>query len=465
MKQSSPHILLVNPWITDFAAYNLWMKPLGLLSIAGLLRQAGFRITLIDFLGYGPKIKRYGEGKFFRTIIKKPSIFGWVPRNYSQYGTPDSIVMERLISFDKPDLIGITSGMTYWYPGLFKAIRILRQVFGDVPIILGGVYATLCYDHARQHSGADFVFKGSDELGALRLISRFVNGKTDSIPMGEGQLSSDLEFGSSQPRNPHSPIRNVFPLVPYPAFDLYPQLGYVCVRTSKGCPLNCTYCASSQLHKRFSHRDPLDVVEEIQYWVTRHGVRNIAFYDDALLVDSSSRMIPILEELIRRNVRPYFHTPNGVHVKELDRNTADLLFRSQFRTIRLGFETSNESEQKATGGKVDNGAFEKAVSNLRKAGFAPHEIGVYILAGLPRQEFSHARDSVSFVKQVGARPILVEYSPIPGTPMFEDAKQMSRFDIENEPLYHNNSIFPCQWEGFTPEHFKELKRNLEVVLS
>jgi hypothetical protein len=48
VKHSSPHILLINPWITDFAAYNFWIKPLGLLHIASLLRENGFRVTLID---------------------------------------------------------------------------------------------------------------------------------------------------------------------------------------------------------------------------------------------------------------------------------------------------------------------------------------------------------------------------------------------------------------------------------
>jgi len=33
------HILLVNPWITDFTAYDFWLKPLGLLSIASILRE------------------------------------------------------------------------------------------------------------------------------------------------------------------------------------------------------------------------------------------------------------------------------------------------------------------------------------------------------------------------------------------------------------------------------------------
>ena len=72
---------------------------------------------------------------------------------------------------EKPDLIGITSGMTYWYPGVFKLIEITKKFFQGIPIILGGIYATLCYDHAKKHSGADIVFKSGIELDAAKLIS------------------------------------------------------------------------------------------------------------------------------------------------------------------------------------------------------------------------------------------------------------------------------------------------------
>jgi hypothetical protein len=41
-------ILLINPWIHDFAAYDFWLKPLGLLYLGGLLRQNGHQIHFID---------------------------------------------------------------------------------------------------------------------------------------------------------------------------------------------------------------------------------------------------------------------------------------------------------------------------------------------------------------------------------------------------------------------------------
>jgi hypothetical protein len=46
----NPNIILINPWIYDFAAYDLWSKPLGLLYIASYLKKLGFNVQLIDCL-------------------------------------------------------------------------------------------------------------------------------------------------------------------------------------------------------------------------------------------------------------------------------------------------------------------------------------------------------------------------------------------------------------------------------
>jgi hypothetical protein len=96
---------------------------------------------------------------------------------------------------------------------------------------------------------------------------------------------------------------------------------------------------------------------------------------------------------------------------------------------------------------------------LKRAGYSGKEIGVYIMVGLPGQRVGEVEESIAFVRETGARPILVEYSPIPNTPMFEKAKQMSPLDL-NEPLFHNNSLFPCQWEGFTLANYQRLKEGL-----
>ncbi len=175
VKHISPHVLLVNPWITDFAAYNFWIKPLGLLGIGSLLRTHGFRISFIDCIDYSIKTKGYGDGKFLKTKIEKPLPLKSIPKNYSQYGIPEEILLKRLSLPEEPDLICVSSGMTYWYPGVFKAIEIAKKIFKNVPVILGGIYATLCYEHAKTYSGADIVFQGKGEAEILKIVSDLTN--------------------------------------------------------------------------------------------------------------------------------------------------------------------------------------------------------------------------------------------------------------------------------------------------
>jgi radical SAM superfamily enzyme YgiQ (UPF0313 family) len=431
----TPHILLINPWITDFAAYNFWIRPLGLLSIGSLLRENGFRATLIDCLDSYSKTKKYGDGKFLKTRIEKPEPLKSIKRHYSQYGIPEEMLWKRLsLIEEKPDLVGITSGMSYWYPGVFKLIEITKKFFENVPIVLGGIYATLCYEHAKKYSGADVVFNGRGELETLKLIEEL-----------------------TQFRTPQSAFRN--DSSPYPAFDLYPRLEYVCISTSEGCPFHCTYCASPFLTKGFVRRDPFKVVEEIEYWSTHYPIHNIVFCDDALLIDPHHHFIPLMKEVTKKGIECNFHTPNALHIREIDEEVAELLFRGGFKTLRLGFETSNEGSQIETGGKVDNQEFLRAIRYLKRAGYSKEEIGVYVMAGLPGQRVREVEESIAFVRDSGGKPILVEYSPIPHTALFEKAKRMSLFDLESEPLYHNNSILPCQWEGFTLEDYKRLKED------
>jgi hypothetical protein len=178
VKHNPPHILLISPWITDFAAYNFWIRPLGLLYIAGFLRESGFRVTLIDCLDFYSKTQKFGDGKFFKTKIEKPLPLKSIPRNYCQYGIPEEMLFKKLLLLEeKPNLIGITSGMTHWYPGVFKVIEITKNFFKDIPLILGGIYAALCHEHAKKCSEADIVFNGRGELEVLKLVSDLINKK------------------------------------------------------------------------------------------------------------------------------------------------------------------------------------------------------------------------------------------------------------------------------------------------
>lgn len=444
----SKNILLINPWIYDFAAYDFWLKPLGLLYIGSLLRQNNHKIHFIDCLDpYNPAMQSisgkkpvrhaYGNGKFFRQIIEKPVNLQFVSRNYCRYGINPDIFRRELESLRDIDVVLITSLMTYWYPGVVEAIKITKEVLPDVPVVLGGKYPTLCYDHAVRYSGADYVISGPGEKQIFQLMDDLFS---------EPQL--------------YEPDINDPDTLPYPAFDSTGKLDQVPLLTSRGCPFRCSYCASHIFYDKFRRRDPLKVADEIEYWHKDFNINNFSFYDDALLVKPSEMIIVLLKEVQKRNLSCNFHCPNGLHLREINRDMSRLLFDSGFKTIRFGFETSDFDRQMQTGGKVKNEELNNAVYHLKNAGYNSNDIGIYLLCGLPGQKASEVRKSIDFVWECGAKPVLAEYSPIPGTKMWSDAVALSPFDIQGEPLYHNNSLLPCRNDDFTVEDYEELKKLL-----
>ncbi|MCX5908214.1 MAG: hypothetical protein NTY64_13800 [Deltaproteobacteria bacterium] len=167
---------MVNPWVHDFSAYDLWTKPLGLLYLASILRAQGYAVSLLDCLHFSsapeewtaalkpPKRKPQGQGHFYKEVIPKPEPLKGIPRHYRRYGLPPEVVGKWIAALPRPEVILITSLMTYWYGGLFETIVLLRKHLPGVPILLGGIYATLCSEHARKYSGADRVLPGPWDL-------------------------------------------------------------------------------------------------------------------------------------------------------------------------------------------------------------------------------------------------------------------------------------------------------------
>ena len=441
MKKDAPHILTVNPWIHDFAAYDVWAKPLGLLTLAAILRHHGYRVSYIDCLDrFHPNApatappQRNGRGPYLKTEIPKPKGLDDVPRRYSRYGIYPEWFIEDLRAIPKPDLILVTSIMTYWAPGVKETIRTIRKVHPDPPVVLGGIYAGLCRDHAEKHAGADRVVTGPGEEKILRLAGRFAG------------WSGGLRFDADD-----------LDAYPWPAFDLQRKIPYVPLLTSRGCPFSCAYCASHFLHPKRMQRSPESVVEEIRYWHESYGVTDFAFYDDALLVNAETHALPMLERIAASGIKVRFHTPNALHIREISEQTARLMVRTGFQTLRLGLETTDPDHRPSLDRKVTLAEFKQAVSTLKRAGFKARQIGVYLLVGLPGQSFESVKSAIHLVKQTGATPIPAYYTPIPHTALWDRAVASSRYDLASDPVLTNNAIFPCQKEPFSWDLITRLK--------
>jgi len=409
--------LLVNPWIYDFACFDLFSKPIGFLKVASLLKEIGFQLDFIDCLDrlnplmrkFKSKDNAFGCGSYYSEKVEKPLIFKDIPRYYKRYGMPPYIFDKLIKKIKTPDIILVSSGMTYWYKAVFEVIEILKRQFKGIPVILGGIYPSLCFKHAQKFSGADFVFKGKIK-DFFKILERIFNKK----------FSFNKDF------------KNLAPL-----YELYPKLNYVSLRTSSGCPFRCSYCGWYLIDEEIYQIPYEEVFKQIFYFHKKFKIKNFAFYDDALLYQADKHIKPLLNLIIKNKLKLNFHTPNGLNALFIDKELALLLKRAGFVEVRLGLETSQSQLQKTTSKKIDNPTIKKVIKYLKSSGFTSDKIALYLLMGLPGQDFKQIEESLIFSHRLGVKVYLEEYSPVPGTLDYKRAGLSEDLD----PLWHNNSVF------------------------
>ena len=147
---TGPRILAINPWIFDFAAFNVWSRPVGLLACLDMLRGAGATVALMDCLDRTwenvkwPKPGKYATGHYPKEELPLPDELSFMDRRYSRYGLPRDVVREALASLDPaPDAVMVSSIMTYWYPGALDALSWPRNSGPTLPV---------CWAAATPHS-------------------------------------------------------------------------------------------------------------------------------------------------------------------------------------------------------------------------------------------------------------------------------------------------------------------------
>jgi radical SAM superfamily enzyme YgiQ (UPF0313 family) len=440
----SRNILLIHPWIYDFTAYDFWVKPLGLLYVAALLeKHTRHRLSFVDCLdrshpGLRRPVRSKPDGPFPKETVPKPRILARVPRRFSRYGIPIPLFEEALGRVPRPDAVLMTCGMTYWYPGVQAAIDLVRRRFGAVPVILGGIYASLCPKHAASQSGADVVAVGPAETSLFPALSKVLGDTAvPDVPPSPGLAS-----------------------LPPPSFGMLRDRSWLPVLTSRGCPFRCTFCASRLLAARFEQRTPASVAAEIESHRARFGTRDFSFYDDALLVNKERHIVPLLERLVAAAVPLRFHTPNGLHLRAIDPPLARLLRRAGFASLYLSLESTDPCLLREKTPKASPEELAPALAALESAGYRRRDIGVYLIAGLPGQDAASVKESVGFVRSLGATPRVAFFSPIPRTDEWAGLSSRGLVTDETDPLLHNKLAFAYLKADFAPDGFEGLRRFL-----
>jgi magnesium-protoporphyrin IX monomethyl ester (oxidative) cyclase len=116
--------------------------------------------------------------------------------------------------------------------------------------------------------------------------------------------------------------------------------------TSRGCAFNCIFCS---IHSIWGHkwrgRDPIKVVDEIEYLKKTYKIGEVAFQDDNVSLDRN-RMEKICDEIIRRKLKIRWCTPNGIAIWSLDKPLLKKMKKAGCYKLTFGIETGCPETQK-----------------------------------------------------------------------------------------------------------------------
>lgn len=244
--------------------------PMGLLSVAGSLKAAGYGVKLID-----PQID-YNFMKNIELEVKKGPIF-----------------------------VGMTTFMGRNIHNAREISNYIKNIDQNISIVWGGPMATsspdICFK--TKNAGVDYIVMGMGEETVVKLADAI---KRKEDPSSLNHISSCIN-GNLQIKENYF-FTGDLDFIENPYFPLWEEgirkTGQIPIISSRGCPRNCAFCYNNTFtgRKRWFSRSEENVIQEMQRWSDSFGFSNFYFIDDNFLVNTK-RACNILKQSIERNFR------------------------------------------------------------------------------------------------------------------------------------------------------------------
>lgn len=294
-----------------------------------------------------------------------------------------------------------------------------------VPVVMGGVHATLCPEDVGQY--ADAVVIGEAEGVWEQVLA----------DAGRGALQAVYHNPQRPTRLIARPDRSIF------AGKNYLPLGLV--ETGRGCPFRCEFCSvqSAYQHSHTCH-DIDDVLAEI-----RLQRRPLYFFVDDNLSANMPRAKELLRALIPLKIRWFSQCSINA---ACDEEFVQLMAASGCYGILIGFESLNRAalRQMNKGANLLPDAYETGLANLRKYGIRIYATFIF---GYDEDDAGSFETTFDFAMQ--QKFYLAAFNhlmPFPGTPLYRRLEQENRLLYEKWWLddgYRFNQI-PFQPARITP---------------
>jgi radical SAM superfamily enzyme YgiQ (UPF0313 family) len=328
-------ILLVNPPLSTYKYYlhSDFQEPLGILYLAGYLRQKGLNVDCVDF--FSEKIHQ-------------------VDNYYWQGDTVEQI--EEELRRRNPKVVGISSMFSVHCEAVHRTAAAAKRVNPDMLVVVGGAHASAFPKVLAVDSNIDVVVVGEGERTLLDLLKKHWIGESYTDINGIAYFDESGDYH----RNPDRNFLN-FSEHPGPAHDIlninqYLDTDYsrwhgisgrrLPIVTSRGCPQRCVYCSIHSVWRYSYHRrNPESVINEIEWLVKDVGVREIMFWDDNLAADRR-HFNAILDGIIERRLQFRWCTPNGIAIWRLNEELIYKCRAAGCYKLTFGIETGSPRTQR-----------------------------------------------------------------------------------------------------------------------
>jgi radical SAM superfamily enzyme YgiQ (UPF0313 family) len=192
--------------------------------------------------------------------------------------------------------------------------------------------------------------------------------------------------------------------------------------TSRGCPYNCTFCASTRFWPNIRYFSPEYMIEEVKHLRDAHGVRYITFHDDLFI--ANVKRLEEFHELVLREGLPKqgFRFSCASSATRITDDMARMLKEMNFVSVSMGLESGNQevlTRLKGRAFKVDTN--EQAVHTLHRHGIHPH---ASFIIGEPEETVEQMMETYDFIRRNPLSLVnIYVLTPLPGTPVWHAAKE------------------------------------------
>jgi anaerobic magnesium-protoporphyrin IX monomethyl ester cyclase len=411
------------PAKTAAAQINYW-QPVGTLSVAAALRQAGHEVIFLN----GAFLTAAG-------ILGRMTAFG-------------------------PDFVGLYSTAFGWNRAQ-KAAKDIKRILPHAFIAVGGPYPIAVQERCLiEAPEIDATVTGEGELTVVEMLDRL--SRNAGLAGVQGVV---FRTGEGITKNPPRPLITDLDKLPFPARDLldnadryipppatYRRKPVAVIMTSRGCNRHCIYCFQMDKERAsgIRYRSIGNVMEEIEDCLAQ-GYREIKFIDDTLAADYD-RVLELCRQIKARKLD--FTWFASACVNQVDGPLLAAFKDAGCWAILLGAESGVQKNLNAIRKGTTVEQIRTAVRLARQAGL---RVFTPFLVGIPGETYKEALQTIEFACELD--PDVANFhciTPFPGAELYDNVARYGTLSSDLADYTYQGAAFVPY--TMTREHITQLRQ-------